>query len=178
MHPKIDFPGNLAPLFADLSRPLYERSLFDPTRRAVSGREVSLESGYTLHPQEFPGDKYLDLVLEDFHRFMSVAMERSATVRGYPIRLRHAAVAGRPEDAAEAHAIEISADGCEVIAEDLEGLRRAMFRLQDEMRTRRAPILPIGREARWTRVKTRIGRSTVAPYRWLSGWELADEHDY
>jgi hypothetical protein len=178
MHPKIVFPGNLAPLFADLSRPLHADVQRDPRRTPMEGREVSLAHGYAMEPGNFAGETYLDGVLGDFERFMSAAMGCGSAANGYPIHLRRSAVPGRPDDAAEAHAINILAQGCEVIAEDLEGLRRAMFRMQDEMRLRRAPILPIGHEARWTRLKTRIARSPVAPYRWLSGWELEDEHDY
>jgi hypothetical protein len=65
-----------------------------------------------------------------------------------------------------------------IIARDPEGIRRALFYLQDEMLIRRAPLLPLGPIFRWAQIRDRIVRSPVAPYRWLSGWELEQDKDF
>jgi hypothetical protein len=178
MHPQIDFPGKLGPLLADLSRPMFSRRMCDPNRTAIPAKEASLVRGYVLDPGNFVGEKYFDVLSADFRQFMSIVMNQAPVSGGYPIRLERGAVAGKPENAVEAHRSEIASDGCELLAEGMDGLRRALFRLQDEMLMRRAPILPLSNLLRWTQIRTRIVHSPVAPYRWLSGWELEDEHDY
>ncbi len=177
MHPKVVFPGNLAAIVADLARPLHDHSLVDPLRRAGGG-EVSLAGGYALEASAFAGRPHLDVLLDDWRRFMSVVMETHAAEGGYPIQLQCGPARAAPDGGFEAHEIDVTESGCRITAPDMEGLRRALFRLQDEMRLRRAPILPAGREARWTNIRTRISRSPIAPYRWLSGWELEDGNDY
>lgn len=178
MHPKIEFPGQFAPLLIDLAKPLHGVSRRDGQRLPDSTREVSLADGYTLDVGNYEGEEHLAEILEDFSRFMTGVMDVPISKTGFPIRLTRREVEGRPEGASEAHRIQIDADGCEVAAEDVAGLRRAIFTLEEEMLMRRAPILPLEDRTRWTRIRTRIGRSPIAPYRWLSGWELEDENDY
>lgn len=178
MHPKINFPGELEPIFQELRQPLHSQSLRDRKRTAACGTELSLENGYLLEVSDFEDEPHLDLILEDFRTFMSVVMEVAEAPHGIPIRLQRGVVGETPEGVSEAHERNVSAEDCRVLAGDLSGLRRAVFRLEDEMLIRRAPMLPLGIEKRWTTIKTRISRSPVAPYRWLSGWELEDDNDY
>lgn len=178
MHPKIAFPGELAPLVQELARPLYDRSRRDSRRTANAETEVALADGYALDAADFEGEKHLDVLLEDLRQFMGVAMEAREAPAGFPIRLARGDVAPCPDDAGEAHRVRTTPDGCEILAPDLAGLRRGVFWLEDEMLLRRAPILPLGERTRWTRIGPRISRSPIAPYRWLSGWELEDENDY
>ena len=177
MHPKIVFPGELAPIIDDLAKPRHGRSRRDPQRKP-DATEVSLAAGYTVDAVDFGGGKHLDIVLGDLREFMAIVMEVGETVDGYPIRLMRDPLARCPGAAAERHRITVSQEACRVAADDMDGLRRAVFRLQDEMLLRRAPILPLGDTTRWTTLAARIIRSPIAPYRWLSGWELSDPHDY
>ena len=178
MHPKIDYPGELASLVEDLSRPLHSECLRDGNRSPRAGSEVSLAGGYTLEMGAFGDSRHTDVVLSDWRVFMTRVMTTEENERGYRIRLLCREPDGCPKDAAEAYGIRTTPGGCEITARDVDGLRRAIFRLEDEMLLRRAPILPLGEEVRWTRIKTRITRSPIGPYRWLSGWELEDENDY
>lgn len=178
MHPKIAYPGDLAVLAEDLARPAHEASLRDPGRKARAGREISLADGYALAAADFHSERHLDVLLEDFRQFMTRAMGVAETPNGYRLTLIRGTPKGAPAGAAEAHHLRIGAEGCAVTAQDLDGLRRAVFRLEDEMRMRRAPILPLGEETRWTSLADRVTRSPIAPYRWLSGWELEDDHEY
>lgn len=176
MHPKIAFPGDFAPLFEQLSAPLYDVAICEDARRAGDG-EVDCRGGVTIVTENVDA-LYADVLLDDLRDFLTIAMNLRITDDGYPIRLRCGVDIDCPEDVGEAHRIAVTNDGCDLSAADLDGLRRAVFRLEDEMRLRRAPLLPIGDETRWTTVGPRIIRSPVAAYRWLSGWELEDDHDY
>ena len=178
MHPKIIYPGELAPIIDDLATPLHGRSRRDRQRVPDAATEISLAEGYAMDPSGFAGEEHLDLLLDDLREFMRVVMDAAEAPGGYPIRLTRSPLSDGPENAVERHRITVTDEGCEVAAADLHGLRRAVFRLQDEMLLRRAPILPLGKTTRWTTLGTRIIRSPIAPYRWLSGWELADPHDY
>ena len=175
MHPKIAFPGEAAALIEDLSAPLHMRSLRNPGREAVGAGEVPLAAGYSLAVSGFDGDRRLSALLDDFRRFMGVVMECPEKPAGWPIRLTR----GDPGRAGgESHVVDISRQVCVLTAREVEGLRRALVFLEDEMLLRRAPILPIGRTVRHAAIDTRIIRSPIAPYRWLSGWELEDDNDY
>lgn len=178
MHHKIVFPGNLAPIIEDLKTPLHGRSLRDPRRRADAATEISLAAGYAVDALGFGGEKHLDVLLDDLRDFMAVVMGVAESPDGYPIRLTSGPLAQCPADTVERHRITVGEDACEVAAENMDGLRRAVFRLQDEMLLRRGPILPVGETTRWTTLATRVIHSPIAPYRWLSGWELDDPHDY
>jgi len=178
MHPKIVFPGELKPIFDDLARPMHTSCHRDPKRTCAGGSEASLAEGYALDVGDFKSQPHLDVLLDDLRRFMLVVMEIRETAKGYPIRLHRARPQAAPPDAAEAHGIRVSESGCDIEAADMDALRRALYRLQDEMLIRRAPLLPLGETTRWTTIGTRIIRCPVAPYRWLSGWELEDDNDY
>ena len=171
------FPGALAPVLADLSAPLHTHPQRDLARSA-SASEVDLSDGYTIDGSAFENEKYADAVLADWRQFMEGVMQTKETPGGYPIRLVKGPLPEAPDSVSEAHRITITPEGAVVVAPDVEGLRRAVFRLEDEMLIRRAPILPIRKETRWTRLQTRISRSPIAPYRWGSGWELENDHDY
>lgn len=178
MHPKIAFPGVLAPIIDDLSAPLHQHSLRDVSRTAHAETEVSLANGFSIEASDFAGEEHLEVLLADLREFMRAAMETPETNGGFPIRLVRGEPGQCPPDAVEAHAVETRPGACTVTARNLAGLRRAIFFVQDEMSLRRAPILPKARTVRWTRLRTRISRSPIAPYRWMSGWELEDENDY
>ncbi len=178
MHPKLDFPGKLKPIFEDLATPMHARSHRNPERLCREG-EVSLEAGFRLDLSAFEGEPHLGLLLDDFRTFMTTVMETAEAADGYAIRVRRERPATSPKGAREAHRLAIAEDGCLIQAEDMDALRRALYRLQDEMLLRRAPVLPVGDETRWTTIATRIIRSPIAPYRWWSGWELDDDpNDY
>jgi len=178
MHPKIAWPGELATIVEDLSRPLHSECRRDPARSAHTKSEVSLANGYELEDRAFHNQPHIDVVLADWREFMGQVMSVQERTGSYRVRLLREQPVGIPRDATEGYALAIRPDGCEVTAADVAGLRRAFFRLEDEMKMRRAPVLPRADETRWAGIKTRITRSPIAPYRWLSGWELEDENDY
>lgn len=168
----------MAPIFDQLAEPLHDRCRRNPARQAKEGVEVSLARGWRLEAGDFEAMPHADGIFEDFRRFQSVVMEAPEADGGFSIVCKRGSIAGVPNGAVEAHSVTVTSEGCEVVASDEHGLRRAIFRLEEEMQLRRAPVLPLGKQARWTNLRTRITRCPVAPYRWLSGWELDDENDY
>jgi len=178
MHPKVAFPGELEPIVSELASPLHARRLRDARRRALADQEADLSGGWRFDAAAFDGLPHADAALDDLRRFMTVVMDTRETRDGYPLRFLRGSPSGCPAEGAEAHGVRVDRHECVVTARDTDGLRRAAFRLQDEMLRRRAPLLPLGETARWAPVRTRVSRSPVAPYRWLSGWELEDDHDY
>lgn len=178
LHPKINYPGELASIIEDLSRPMHATCLRDINRVACAGSEASLADGYELDAGEFRDEKHADMVIADWRKFMLGVMSTNEVAGRYRIRLSRGQPTGCPTEVSEGYRIVTTGDHCDIVARDVDGLRRAVFRLEDEMLLRRAPVLPLIEETRWTRIKTRITRSPIAPYRWLSGWELEDENDY
>ncbi len=180
MHPRIVYPGELSPIVRDLARPLHGHSLRDPRRRARAGEEADLSAGWRIEAQRGnPAEEdSLALLVEDFRQFMFGAMEVDEDGGGFTIEWRREQPSSCPADGLEAFEVETQPESCRIRARDVDGFRRALFLLEDEMRLRRAPLLPLGRMARWTRIRTRVSRSPIAPYRWMSGWELEDDNDY
>lgn len=177
-HPQIVFPGAYAPLFDGLARPLDDGLQLDPARQPKETNEVSLTGGWYLQADDWVEAPHGEFLKEKFHHFLSGTMQAPAREEGYRVLCRRGAVPETPAGAVEAYRVTVSAQQCEIVAADEDGWRRALFFLEDEMRLRRAPILPVGEQTRWAKIKTRITRSPVAPYRWLSGWELDDDTDY
>ncbi|HRU07292.1 MAG TPA: hypothetical protein P5137_16120, partial [Candidatus Brocadiia bacterium] len=178
MHPKIEFPGELKPILDQLAAPLHARPLRDAQRRALADTEADLAPGWRLDAAAFDGLPHAGAALDDLRQFMTVVMDTRETPSGYPLRLVRRNPEGCPVEGSEAHGIRVNRGECVVTARDVDGLRRGVFWLQDEMLLRRAPALPLGQRARWAPLEARVSRSPVAPYRWLSGWELEDDHDY
>lgn len=178
MHPKIEFPGILAPIFDDLQQPLHHGLRRNFQRVADPDKEVDVATGIVIDASNFTEQPYLPELVERFNHYMAEVMQAPTAVDPLVIRLHKGAVNNCPEASVERFHIDIRRGEADIIAEDIEGLRRAIYWLQDEMLIRRSPILPLGLTTRSTTLGTRIIRCPVAPYRWLSGWELTDSNDY
>ncbi len=63
----------------------------------------------------------------------------------------------------EEHEIHVSVDEVQVRAGDTEGIRRALFWIQDEMLKRGGPFLPAGTQRRKAVIRTRISRCFFGP---------------
>ncbi|MDP2989281.1 MAG: hypothetical protein Q8O57_01790 [Kiritimatiellota bacterium] len=164
-----------AKLMPELAAPLHDRCL--RVRKAAGPGTADLERGYDISGDE-RALRDLGAALPDFERFMNVVMETPRHREGYAIRALKGAPQGCPAKAPEAYGLDIGPKECRITFEDVEGLRRALIHLEDEMLVRRSPHLPLGKSARWAVVEERIVRSPLAPNRWESGWELEDETDY
>lgn len=164
-------------LLKELSQPVHRASIRDwnykPERKTVN-----LSSGYRLVVRDSKTRCLLDRSINDFHRFMSVAMEVKNCRNGYAIQVFLGTPEGCAAHVSEAYQVDVQPQRCVIIARDIEGIRRALIYLEDEMAIRHSPALPLGKVSRWAQVKVRISRSPCAPYRWSAGWELEDKYDY
>lgn len=165
-------------LMRDLAAPLHGRLLRDRARRVFRGQEADLSQGYILEMGDSAVATRLAVSTADFEKFMSASMDLQHRLQAYPIRLRTGVPEGCPPLAPEAYHVQVTEAACTVTARDAEGARRALIWLEDEMLIRRAPCLPLGSVSRWAVVEDRITRSPVAPYRFLTGWELEQDEDY
>lgn len=93
----------------------------------------------------------------------------------YPIITHHCHTTVREE-----FTVRVTADRCEVGANDTEGIRRGLIWIEDEMRRRGGPFLPLGELTRTPVVRTRISRCFYGPVNRppKSRDELADDVDY
>ena len=176
-HPNFKPHPRLEEIFRDLSAPLHRRLKRDRSRKAAIGREADLSQGYSLAIADHAAAR-LETSAADFHLFMSVAMAVKPRSAGYAIRAGIGAPEGCPAGAPEAYHLRVTDAACEITASDAEGIRRALIYLQDEMLVRGGPILPLGELSRRAVIEDRITRSPIAPYRWVSGWELEHQRDY
>ena len=80
----------------------------------------------------------------------------------------------------ESYIISVKPDGCTILAEDTEGIRRAIVYLEDEMVSKEGPILPLGDIKRYPVLKKRITRGFFSPTNRPPkfGDELLDDVDY
>jgi len=176
-HPDFQPDPRVQEIFRDLASPLHGAKIRDVSRTIYPG-EADLSKGYRLEIAGRNVARDLAASLEDFRAFLSVAMDLKPAGRGYRLKARIGQPEGAPADAGEAFHADITADGATLTARDSAGLRRALIHLEDEMSIRRAPYLPLGAISRWSVIEDRISRSPVAPYRWLSGWELEQDGDF
>ncbi len=175
-HPDFHPHPRIAEIFRDLAAPLHATLIRDPSRSSKEG-EADLSRGCSLEiDRTVAGD--LAAAADDFRRFLSVSMGLRPETSAYRLRLRRGPAEGCPANAPEAFHMRIGASDGTVVARDADGLRRALVHLEDEMAICRGPFLPLGPVSRWAEVEDRITHSPVAPYRWLSGWELEQDGDY
>lgn len=140
--------------------PAYFCATCEPLEGEVSLRGVFLD-------KKFPDSEgLLDTVYEDFEAFAKVS---GFWGHSFPIHLLC-----DPAYEGEAHAILVDESGVSVRAGTTEGIRRALYFLEDTMIKRGGPILVYGECERRAWVKTRISRCFFSP-RNRSGNEEDDE---
>ena len=142
------------------AKPTHFNAFCEPLEGEICLRGVFLDKSYP------DPEGLLETVYEDFEAFARVC---GFWGDRFPIRLVFTeAYEG------EAHKIEVDEDGVTVLAGTTEGIRRALYFLEDCMIKRGGPILPRGTQERRAWVKTRISRCFFSP-RNRSGNEEDDE---
>lgn len=123
---------------------------------------------------DFPDEQgLLDTLYEDFHAFCK-CYDLPETADGYCIR--SVLTAGL---STESYRITVTERECRVEAGDTEGIRRALYFLQDEMHRREGSFLPLGTIFRQALIHTRISRGYLNPhYNGYHQGELEDDTEY
>ncbi len=159
------------PFIDDLSAPLHAGSIIERERKALE-TEIKLDGFCIL--LEIKSSPALETALCDFREFMRNCMEldeKHDKAYQFIISLDDSL------DAIESFSLDIKKQRCNIYASTVDGIRRALIFLEDEMNIRRSPALPLGKISRNPAVRTRISRSPFATYRFGTGWELDKAED-
>ena len=155
----------------DLKSPVHAEPPLGFGRAKKEDGEVSV-NGIYIKEKFSGGDELLATAYNDFDTFVSVT--RIGGDR-YPIYIKRGEVSGY-----ESHRITVTEDAVTIVAEDTEGVRRAIVYLEGEMTKREGAFLPIGEITRRPYIKTRITRGFFSPTNRAPKWgdELLDDIDY
>lgn len=157
----------------DLARPYHKEipphwNEDEPSADEVDFSHVALDISFE--------DELLETAYDDFKKFLSVMQIRVDDL-GKKIVVRK----GETE-CFEAYIIRVERDGCEVIAADTEGIRRALVYIEDEMLRRSGSRLPLGEIKRRPFIRERISRCYFTPASTVEiderENELIDDIDY
>lgn len=138
----------------ELKKPLFLEKYPNFGRTSPQAGEADA-SGIFLNV-EFPDSEgKLETVVSDFIRFSQVF---GIAGEKYPVTLCREKIGGF-----ESYQITVTRKGTVISAEDTEGIRRAVIRLEDEMIAREGAFLPLGRTEKHSWLKSRISRGFFSP---------------
>jgi glycerophosphoryl diester phosphodiesterase len=156
----------------DLKAPMWSGHPWGKNR--AGAQDADLSRGVTLKPN-FPDPAgRLATAYDDLRLFLAAG--RVSTAAGSYV-IETAATPGLQEDAFR---IETSRQSSRILAGGPEGIRRGIFRLEDEMLRRRGPFLPIGTVEQRPAVRRLISRCFFGPIKRPPKMrdELMDDVDY
>ncbi len=155
----------------ELKEPLWKNHAWTP--RSARGGEADVSGGLNLRDNFPDPGRGLETVHSDLKRFCTAGdLALSGT---YSIELEKDPALGL-----EAFRVEVSADHCRVLAGGTEGMRRAIYFLEEQMLKAGGPYLALGITERCPFVGNRISRCFFGPIkrRPLNRDELTDNVDY
>lgn len=143
------------------------------TRDTHTDSEVNLQRGVQVEARFPDAGGVLETAYDDLDRFfVSVGIPT-----GGPFRIVTEQV---PASEPESFTLAVTTDECRIQASDTEGVRRAIYFLEDELLRADGPFLTIGKTQRAPFIKTRISRCFFGPIKRppMNRDELLDEVDY
>ena len=154
----------------DLTRPLHTETPAGWNTRPRGENEAWIRGAELII--EFPDPEgLLDTAYEDFREFLKVSLIEDGA---YIFRI----IKGEEKEE-ESYTINVTDTECIISSGDTEGIRRALFFIEDEMHRREGSFLPLGIIHRRAVIQTRISRCFFSPhYGSESDGELADDIDY
>lgn len=155
----------------DLREPLWGSLVF--RKRECGEEEVSLREGVEIHKLFPDPEGMLETAYTDLEYFFDVGKVRRDG--GYSIIICE----GETEEY-EAYRVEVGREECRIVANDLEGIRRGIFFLQDEILRTGGAFLPLEVTERRPQIKTRLSRCFFGPINRPPKCrdELMDDVDY
>jgi hypothetical protein len=139
------------------------------TDRQPQANALDLAKGFELRLENWSNDEELEVLCNDFENFMIQAMKVFPRSGGTVIEAVRKEI---KEDGYEKCRIITTTGKCVIEAENLAGLRRALFNLEEDMTERGYPEISLGESYDFAFQKIRMSRSPLASYRFGSGWEL------
>lgn len=153
--------------FEELNEPMYTGIPDGWNERSCTDTEVYVSS--VRFDFCFPDEK--GLLCTAYDELKTFVCVHCCSEGEYTIRTRY-----RDGMQTEEYLIEITSDLCVITAGDTEGIRRAIYHIEDEMTRRRGPFLPKGVIHRYPHIKKRITRNFFTPHE--ANLELKDDRDY
>ena len=156
----------------DLKSPMWTKHAWEKadhgTKTADLSAGIKLQMGFSD-----PG-KRLETAYEDLRAFMTaggISFDNGKYIIG---------TAEDRKLAGESFRIEVKPDGCLITAGDIEGIRRGIFYLEDEMLRLQGPYLPLGTIEKHPVIQRRISRCFFGPIKRFPKMkdELMDDVDY
>jgi hypothetical protein len=156
----------------DLKKPL-PFVLFWKEGSQLQPGQVDLRGGLAVKRGLPDKQKVLDTAYADLESFLKFAKLRNEG--GLPVESVQV-----DTPVPEAYTIEVSPKGIRLLAHDTEGIRRAIFHLEEMIVTAEGPFLSSGRTEKKPWLKNRISRCFFGPIKRppLNRDELMDEVDY
>jgi hypothetical protein len=156
----------------DLKSPMWTQH--DWEKRDHGTKTADLSAGIKLHMGFSDPGKRLETAYEDLRMFMAaggISYDNGKFIVG---------TAKEGKLGSESFRIEIKKDGCQILAEDIEGIRRGIFYLEDEMLRLQGPYLPLGTIEKHPVIQRRISRCFFGPIKRFPKMkdELMDDVDY
>lgn len=153
-----------------LSGPMHDKKPTVWNMRAAEENEVFIPCAQIK--AEFPDEEnLLETAYDDFKEFLKISECKEGD---YCFRTVFNAAMKE-----ESYRISVSDSECKIESADTEGIRRALFYIEDEMSRREGLFLPTGEIYRWAVVKKRISRGFLNPH-YCPGCdgELEDDTEY
>ncbi len=155
----------------ELSRPV--KPFFRWTRSVAEKNEADFSHGVKISKEFHDPAGRLETAYDDLEKFFAAAQ---ISLQGkYEIFFEHAAT-----ECHEAYRIDCGANVCRIQAGDTEGIRRAIYHLEDLLSSQNGPFLPTGIVERKPWLKSRVTRCFFGPIKRppLNRDELLDNVDY
>lgn len=135
-----------------------KKYIFPPKRKALAGKELSLEKGVTLRI-DFPDEE--ELLLTAYDRLKEVLAARKISVKsagGIPCLFQYdKTISG------ETYLLSVTKERILVSAGEREGMRRGIYELISQLEEAQGKFLPLMEKKNSWRVKNRISRSFYSP---------------
>ncbi|MBR3761390.1 MAG: hypothetical protein IKK59_01475 [Lachnospiraceae bacterium] len=155
----------------ELRRPYHSKPPKHLDRRELFDGEVYVKGIY-IRAKVAEWDEVLATAYEDFASFLAIT---GIAGEEYPINIIQGEAASEG-----AFTISVKENHVDIIACEAEGVRRAIFYLEEEMIKREGPILSLGDIVRVPGIRRRITRGFFSPTNRAPKWgdELLDDTDY
>ena len=156
----------------DLKSPIWTKHAWIKTN--PNSHQVNLSGGVRLQLNFSDSEGRLETAYKDFRVFLA-AGDVSFDNGKYLIETTE-----DKQLKGESYRLDVQKDGCKIIAGDIEGIRRGLFYLEDEMLRQRAPFLTIGRIEKHPIIERRISRCFFGPIKRppMMRDELMDDVNY
>ena len=146
-----------------------------PGTKTVPGpQQADLSAGIRLQTGFPDPEKRLETAYEDLQSFLTAGGISYENGKYLVETVKDKKLAG------ESFRIEVKPDGCLIMAGDVEGIRRGIFYLEDEMLRLQGPYLPLGTIEKHPVIQRRISRCFFGPIKRFPKMkdELMDDVDY